>query len=251
MLMWYDGVRPCVCNRHTSLVGNINPNGEKYWSISTMDKAVVFDMDGVLFDTERLCRDSWIEVARQQGLPDMDRIFPRCIGLNANDSRQIVLGAYGSDFAYDEFRAKASDWFWEYIEKNGLPIKPGVKELLGWLSENHWKVGLASSTRGSSVLRHLEQAGIGAYFQTVVTGDMVEHSKPLPDIYLMACEKLGADPKQTFAIEDSPNGIRSAYRAGMCALMVPDMIEPDQEMQDLSSRIFRDLFEVLEYFRRR
>lgn len=213
-----------------------------------MKNTVVFDMDGVLFDTERLCQDSWLAVAEENGLPGMKEIFPQCIGLNANDSRRIVMNAYGEDFDYEGFREQASVWFWNYIEKNGLPMKPGVRELLDWLKENGWTVGLASSTRRSSVLNHLEQAGIRDYFSTVITGDMVEHSKPQPDIYLMACRELGADPKEAYAIEDSPNGIRSAHAAGMLPLMVPDMIAPDEEMRRLSSCIFKDLFEVMEYF---
>lgn len=213
-----------------------------------MKNTVVFDMDGVLFDTERLCQDSWLAVAEENGLPGMKEIFPQCIGLNANDSRRIVMNAYGEDFDYEGFRGQASVWFWDYIEKNGLPMKPGVRELLDWLKENGWTVGLASSTRRSSVLNHLEQAGIRDYFSTVITGDMVEHSKPQPDIYLMACRELDADPKEAYAIEDSPNGIRSAHAAGMTPLMVPDMIAPDEEMRRLSSCIFKDLFEVMEYF---
>lgn len=212
-------------------------------------KAVVFDMDGVLFDTETLCQDSWMAIAEERGLPGMAEIFPQCIGLNANDSKQVVLRAYGQDFAYEEFRQQASVWFWDYIEKNGLPVMPGVREILEWLKEHNWKVGLASSTRRSSVENHLEQAGLRDYFQTVVTGDMVEHSKPQPDIYLMACRELGVAPEEAFAIEDSPNGIRSAHAARMTPLMVPDMIAPDDEMKRLSSRIFDSLFDVMEYFR--
>ncbi|MCM1193032.1 MAG: HAD family phosphatase [Butyrivibrio sp.] len=212
-------------------------------------KAVVFDMDGVLFDTERLCQDSWLVVAEEDGLPGMDEIFPQCIGRNANDSRKIVMDAYGEDFDYQGFRQRASDWFWEYIEKNGLPMKPGVREILAWLQKEGRLIGLASSTRRSTVLNHLEQAGIGGYFSAVVTGDMVEHSKPRPDIYLMACKELGVEPAQAYAIEDSPNGIRSAYAAGMAPLMVPDMIAPDEEMVRLSKRIFKDLGEVLSFFK--
>ena len=214
-----------------------------------MTKAVVFDMDGVLFDTERLCQDSWIEVANRRGLPDMEIIFPKCIGRNANDSKKIVLEAYGEDFAYEEFRQEASDWFWKYLEENGLPVKEGVRELLNWLKEQGWRIGLASSTRRSSVISHLEQAGIKDFFEEIITGDMVEHSKPLPDIYLLACRKLMVDPAETYAIEDSPNGIRSAYRAGMKPIMVPDLLSPDGEMEQLSTCIFSGLLDVLDYFR--
>lgn len=211
--------------------------------------AVIFDMDGVLFDTERLCERSWLAVAEKHKLPGMKEIFPRCIGLNANDSRRIVMDAYGEEFDYPGFREEASVWFWDYIEKNGLPVMTGVREILEWLKENRWKVGLASSTRRSSVLNHLEQAGLRDYFSVIITGDMVEHSKPQPDIYLLACRELGVEPTQAFAIEDSPNGIRSAHRAGMLPLMVPDMIAPDEEMRSLSHRIFQNLTEVLDYFK--
>lgn len=212
-------------------------------------RAVIFDMDGVLFDTERVCMEVWMEIARQNGLPGMEEVFPQCIGLNANDSKQIVYKAYGEDFDYPEFRRQTADCFKEYIDKNGLPIKPGVREILEWLKASGYTVGLASSTRRESVLSHLKRAGLEDYFATVVTGDMVEHSKPLPDIYLLACGKLGVEPKEAYAIEDSPNGIRSAHAAGMCPIMVPDMIPPDQEMRRLSHRILENLTEVLDYIR--
>ena len=212
-------------------------------------RAVVFDMDGVLFDTEVVCMKSWTAIAARRGLPMMEEVFPKCIGLNANDSRQVVLEAYGEDFDYPVFRQETAEWFRNYIEENGLPIKPGVHRLLDWLKENGYQIGLASSTRGESVFSHLKQAGIGGFFETVVTGDMVEHSKPRPDIYLLACERLGVEPGQAYAIEDSPNGIRSAYAAGMCPLMVPDMLQPDEEIRHLSYRIFQDLPEVLEFLK--
>lgn len=212
-------------------------------------RAVVFDMDGVLFDTERLCQDSWIQVAVKRGLPGMEEIFPQCIGLNANGSRRIVLEAYGEDFDYDGFRAETSAWFWDNIDKNGLPVMSGAKPLLEWLKNNGWFLALASSTRRSSVVNCLERAGFSEYFSVVITGDMVEYSKPQPDIYLLACRELGVKPEEAYAIEDSPNGIRSAYAAGMRPLMVPDMIEPDEEMRRLSYRIFQDLNQVLDYLK--
>lgn len=212
-------------------------------------KAVVFDMDGVLFDTEVLCMKSWMAVAERNGLQGMAEVFPRCIGLNSNDSRRIVLDAYGEDFDYPRFREQAAAWQREYLEKNGLPVKPGMEELLEWVKASGYRVGLASSTRSSSVFSHLEQAGIRDFFSVVITGDMVEHSKPRPDIYLLACRELGVEPWEAYAIEDSPNGIRSAYAAGMHGVMVPDMIPPDEEMRRLSKVILKDLREVLAYLK--
>lgn len=136
-------------------------------------KAVIFDMDGVLFDTEVLCMKSWMAVAEQNGLPGMEEVFPRCIGLNSNDSRRIVLEAYGEDFDYPRFREQAAAWQRDYLEKNDLPIKPGMREILDWLKGSGYAVGLASSTRSSSVFSHLDQAGIRDCFSVVVTGDMV------------------------------------------------------------------------------
>lgn len=209
--------------------------------------AVIFDMDGILFDTERLCERSWLAVAEKHGFSGMKEVFPKCIGLNANDSRRVVMDAYGEDFDYPRFREEVSVWYQDYIEKNGLPVMKGVSGILDWLKKNNWKVGLASSTRRSSVENHLKQAGFRDYFSVVVTGDMVEHSKPQPDIYLLACRELGVEPEETYAIEDSPNGIRSAHAAGMLPLMVPDMLEPDEELRRLCRGIFRDLDEVREF----
>lgn len=210
-------------------------------------KAVVFDMDGVLFDTEKLCLDSWSHVAKEQGFEGMEEVFEQCIGLNANDTKNLILNYYGQDFPYDSFRVKASEWFWEYIRKKGLPIKTGVKKILPYLQQEGYQIGLASSTRYESVVACLKRADIIDYFSVIVTGDMIEHSKPQPDIYLLACKKLGVEPEEAYAIEDSPNGIRSASAAGMKAIMVPDMLLPDAEMKRLSHVICQDLNEVIKF----
>ncbi len=211
-------------------------------------EAVIFDMDGVLFDTEKLCMDSWIAIAGERNIPDMEVFFPRCIGRNLTDTRMLFDEFYGELYDYEEFRKQASAWFHGYIEKNGVPMKKGVKELLEYLRQGGYKIGLASSTSRHSVVDHLERAGIREYFQSLTTGDMVEHSKPRPDIYLIACESLGVNPAQTMAIEDSPNGIRAAHAAGMIPVMVPDLIAPDQEMREKSSLICHDLLEVMRFF---
>lgn len=210
-------------------------------------KAVIFDMDGVLFDTEKLCMDSWIAVVGEQGIPDMEKFFPSCIGRNLTDTKALFRDFYGDVYDYEKFRKQASVWFHNYIEQKGLPVKKGVRELLDFLQRRGYDIGLASSTSRPSVEEHLERAGIREYFQSLTTGDMVEHSKPCPDIYLMACKSVGVDPARAIAIEDSPNGIRAAYSAGMIPVMVPDLIAPDQEMREKSVLICRDLVEVMRF----
>ena len=210
-------------------------------------KAVVFDMDGVLFDTERLCMNSWEHVAKKRGIEMIGDVFEQCIGLNATDTKAVILNAYGQDFPYDEFCVQASEWFWDYIHKKGLPLKAGVKKILPYLQKAGYQIGLASSSKYESVMNHLKRAEIIDYFSVIVTGDMIEHSKPKPDIYLLACRKLGVEPGEAYAIEDSPNGIRSASAAGMKPIMVPDMVQPDAEMEELSFMICEDLLQVMKY----
>ena len=212
-------------------------------------KAIVFDMDGVLFDTEMVCLEGWKVVAEKNNLPNMEQVFPKCIGLNNNDCQTVLQDAYGEDFDYVDFRKQASVEFWNYIEAKGLPEKPGVHELLEWLRASDYKVGLASSTKRESIMKCLRNAGITDCFEVIISGDMVEHSKPEPDIYLLACKEMGVEPGEAYAIEDSFNGIRSAYAAGMKPIMVPDMLAPDEEMQEKSVAILKNLGEVLEYLK--
>lgn len=210
-------------------------------------KAVVFDMDGVLFDTERLCMDTWKELAVEKGIDNIETAMTGCIGLNRTDTRLFLKNFYGNDFPYDELRQIISNRMQQKMEKE-IPMLPGVVELLDYLRKKQIKTGLASSSRSEIVKSHITRAGLAEYFSVIVGGDMIEHSKPLPDIYLIACEKLRVEPKEAYAIEDSPNGIRSAYSAGMKAIMVPDMVEPTEEMEEKAVVILPSLMAVKDWF---
>lgn len=211
--------------------------------------AVVFDMDGVIFDSERGCLNVWKELAEKNNLSDMENVFIKCIGTTVVKTREILKNAYGEDFDVDYFQSEASRMFHEKYDDGRLPVLPGAREILPYLKEAGYKVGLASSTRNATVHRQLTDAGLIKYFDNVTCGDMLKVSKPEPDIYLLACKNLGVEPSRTIAIEDSYNGIRSAYRAGMKPVMVPDMIPADDEMKELSDMIFDNLNEALEYFK--
>lgn len=211
-------------------------------------KAIIFDMDGVIFDSERLILDCWEKVGERYGLPDIWETYLKCIGTSEIKTKEIIFEAYGEDFEYDKYSAEASVFFHEATDKSGLPVKKGVWELLTYLKEKQIPLGLASSTEQAIVEAELKQAGLYHYFSVVVGGDLLKRSKPEPDIYLMACEKMGVAPKDAYAIEDSHNGIRSAYTAGMSPIMVPDMLEATEEMRQKSIVVLKDLLQVRDWF---
>ena len=126
-------------------------------------------------------------------------------------------------------------------------MKPGIRELLIYLKEAGFKIGLASSTREVTVTQEITDAGLLPFFDNLTCGDMLKKSKPEPDIFWMACERLGVKPEEAMVIEDSYNGIRAAHRAGTTPVMVPDMIPPDEEMHLLAYKIFNSLLEVKEW----
>ncbi|MCM1175547.1 MAG: HAD family phosphatase [Blautia sp.] len=210
-------------------------------------KTVIFDMDGVIFDSEQLVLDSWEKVGEKYGLKDVVKVLTDCIGTSIVRTREIIYAHYGKDFDYERYGKEASALFHEYVRENGLPVKKGVRELLQYLKEEEVPVGLASSTRLAVVEEELKQAGLYAYFQVVIGGDQLKRSKPEPDIYLMACEKMGVSPENAYAVEDSYNGIRAAHSAGMMPVMVPDILPATEEMREKSIAVFEDLFQVKQF----
>ena len=156
---------------------------------------------------------------------------------------------YGEDFPIDKYHIEIDSVVKGLVEKSGMPIKNGAVEILEYLKSIGFTVGLASSTKYDKIIAHLEGAGLKKYFSVIMGGDMISHSKPDPEIYLKACERLGVNPKNAVAIEDSQNGIRSAFGAGMMPLMVPDLIEPTDEILAMTYGKFENLFEVMEFLK--
>lgn len=212
-----------------------------------MIKAVVFDMDGVIFDSETLVIKTWEMVAEKYGFSNVEKVCRKCLGTNAEATRKIFLDFYGEDFPYDKYKKEMSSLFHQYAAGGKLPKKTGVTEILEYLKENDIKTGLATSTRKDVVLKELDEGGILPFFDAVVCGDMVNRSKPEPDIYLEVCRQLQTNPSLCVAVEDSYNGIRAASRAGMRAIMVPDLAEPTEEMKELAECILPSLLEVQKY----
>ena len=209
--------------------------------------AVVFDMDGVIFDSERAVLECWLELADKYAIPNIMEPYLACTGTTMARTREIMMETYGPDFPYDEYAAEASAMFHERYDGGRLPMKRGVREILEYLRNHDKRIALASSTRRETVINQLRDAKILDYFDEVVTGDMVERSKPEPDIFLMACEKVGVAPTRAFAIEDSYNGIRAAHSGKLRPIMVPDLRPADAEMKELAEAVLEDLEAVLAY----
>ena len=191
-------------------------------------------MDGVLFDTERIYMECWREAAEPTGLKNVDEISKACIGRTLQGTKEVFEAAkaeQGIDISFEELHEDCSRRFKEKEERDGLPEKPGVHEILEYLKKQGIPVALASSTRKAAVMEHLDRAGITSYFQKIICGDMVEHGKPAPDIYLKA-------------LEDSFNGIRSAYAAGLYTVMVPDQLPPTEEILALVDKKCDSLTEL-------
>lgn len=210
-------------------------------------EAVVFDMDGVIFDSERAVMNCWLELAQKYDIKDIEKPYFACVGTTMTRTREIMLETYGEDFPYDEYARESSLMYHEKNDGGKLPMKPGVMELLSYLKGKGKKIALASSTRRETVTNQLRWAGIIDYFDVIICGDMVAKSKPAPDIFLKACQELGVSPENTYAIEDSYNGIRAAHAGQLRPIMVPDLLEADDEMRGMAECVCDNLNEVIDY----
>lgn len=210
-------------------------------------EAVVFDMDGVIFDSERAVMNCWLELAQKYDIKDIEKPYFACVGTTMTRTREIMLETYGEDFPYDEYARESSLMYHEKYDGGKLPMKPGVMELLLYLKGKGKKIALASSTRRETVTNQLRWAGIIDYFDVIICGDMVARSKPAPDIFLKACQELGVSPENTYAIEDSYNGIRAAHVGQLRPIMVPDLLEANDEMRGMAECVCDNLNEVIDY----
>jgi len=205
--------------------------------------ALVFDMDGLLCDTEVVYRDVMAEVVATMGLAFSDSLFRSMIGLPGPMGDRQVLNHYGEDFPIEAFNTAVRDRVDE-VCLAGIALKPGVHEILDHLDTHSVPRAIATSSSPRAVEAHLGHSGILPRFHTVVARGDYERGKPSPDPFLVAAARLGVAPQDCLALEDSHNGVRSASAAGMMTVMVPDLLDPTEEMHRLCVRIARDLHEV-------
>ena len=210
-----------------------------------MIKAVVFDMDGLMFDTEKVGIRTWKKLSEELGYPKLDGLIFTCFGTNHNYKRKYFAEVLGEDFPYDVFCKREIEITCETLRNEGVPHKKGLVELLEYLKDKSIKCAVATSTPQYPAVEHIRNAGIYDYFDAIITGDMTEKGKPAPDIYLKACSEIGVDPQSAMGLEDSYNGVRAIYSAGMKPVMIPDMVEPDDEMRSKCFSIKESLLDVI------
>ena len=164
-------------------------------------KAIIFDMDGVIFDTERVGDQAWRQAAEEMGFAQIDDAISQCRGLNRADTKAFFEREY-PDLDYLAFH-KRNHEIMNQLLADGMPVKTGAVELLHWLRQEEWRVALATSTGRESTMHHLEAAHMTDLFDAIITGEQVEHGKPDPEIYEMACDAIGVTAGLSFAVEDS------------------------------------------------
>lgn len=209
-------------------------------------RAFIFDLDGVIFDSERLYIDCCIEIAEKLGMDHIVETCHRCIGVTTEVTKAILLETYRDIDLVDRFREQSVALVRSKIDSGFLEMKPGVRELLDSLRARGCRIAIASSTNTDIVKKELADAGLIGYFSAIVGGEQAQRSKPNPDIFLKAAELLEEKPENCVVIEDSFNGIRAAKAAGMTAIMVPDQLVPDDEILRLADYVLPSLLVVKE-----
>lgn len=195
-------------------------------------KAVIFDLDGTLIDTEKIYSKIWPVALKEMGIDMKWEHYLSMRSLGRPFAPAKMREWYGEDFDYDRARKIRKGYFDEYIKKNGIEKKPGAIELLTYLREKGIITAIATATDPERANEYMELTGLTGYFDRVISATMVKEGKPSPMVYEYACKELGLKPEECVAVEDAPNGILSAYRAGLNVIMVPDITGPEDYFKD-------------------
>ncbi len=210
-------------------------------------RAFIFDMDGLMFDTERVFVEAWSYAGQKMGLGDTGYMVLKTLGSNTEACNRIWREEFGADFDVAAMWNHTREFLEDYYIRYTVSAKRGLYDLLEYLHRKGCKLAVASSTKKDKVERNLLSAHVRHYFDAVIAGDMVEHSKPAPDIYLKAAEAIGVAPQCCVALEDSRNGLLSAHEAGMQVIMVPDLWQPDETVKQFILGPFESLLEVRDW----
>ena len=210
--------------------------------------AVIFDMDGLLLDSERLALAAFVETCDHFGLGDQTGVFMQCVGINQPLGERVLKDGLPETVDHLAFASLWDSKCDEYMSDAVIPLKSGAAELLQDLKGFGVRTAVATSTSSSRAARKLQHSGILQDFDVIVGGEQVQRSKPFPDIYLRAAELLGIQPETCLALEDSENGVRAALGAGMTVIQVPDLVQPSAALRELGHTILGTLHDVRKWY---
>ena len=214
-----------------------------------MKKAVIFDMDGLMIDSERVTYNEYVKKLAQLGHHDFtEELYRNCLGKNKQGICQVFIDHYGQDFPMDEVWDDVHVWIDESLRQY-VPKKKGLVELLEYLKTNNYKTIVATSSGRARVDEILKNADLTKYFDDTICGDEVTHGKPHPEIFLTACQKLDVKPEEALVLEDSEAGILAAYDGHIDVICVPDMKYPEQQFVEKVTKIVDSLDEVIDYLK--
>lgn len=209
-------------------------------------KGVLFDMDGIVLDTEKLYTRFWQEAAQSLGYPMTHEMALGMRSLSREVGERQLKAYLGEEVDYQQVRNRRIEMMSAFINENGVELKPGIHELLAFLKEKGIKTSIATSSPLDRTKEYLSQVGLVDEFDELVSGHMVEHGKPAPDIYIYAASNLGLKPEECLVLEDSPTGLLAAYRAGCIPVMIPDQDQPDEEIKSRVYAVVENLIAVKE-----
>lgn len=211
-------------------------------------KAFIFDLDGTLIDTEKIYRILWPKAIKELGYEFSDERFLSLRSLGRPYAPLKFKEWYGEEFDYDKARGIRKVLFDEYISKNPIQLKEGALELLDFLHKKGITTAIATATDIERAKEYMGDTGLLEHFDKVISATMVDEGKPSPKVYLYACEQLGLKPEECVAVEDAPNGIKSAYAAGLNVIMVPDLSQPDEEIKPMLTKLVNRLDDIIQLF---
>ena len=211
----------------------------------TAVKGVLFDMDGVILDTEKLYTRFWKEAAQSLGFPMTHEMALGMRSLSRELGERQLKEYLGEEVDYQKVRDTRIKMMTAFIQENGVELKPGIQELLDFLKEKGIKTSIATSSPLDRTKEYLSKVGLVDAFDELVSGHMVPHGKPAPDIYLYAAEKLGLKPEECLVIEDSPTGLLAGMRAGAVPIMIPDQDQPTDETKARIYAVADSLKEII------